>query len=356
MEVAMTVRFTTPWRGRLSAGVCAVLAAVAAASGCGSEAAVAAGPCGNPDPTTAEGWIAYAAAHPSDVALVVDDGLGGRFSSGGERAQPLASAAKTLHLAAYARAVALGEASPEETVRVGDWEKWYLPGTDGGAHPAALERLGVSGPDDVVALDQLVSAMIQESDNAAADYLRARLGDDALRAAGWEGELPAFLGAFLALDYPELKADLWGAAQAYAENPGFTASLRKEPADSYEAQAAAVAPITPNASAEWLSALHRSLADGSFGPGAEIARGHLEWQDPPAGYEGLGFKGGALAGVLAEAMTLRRADGTIASSVLLARAMSADEWQAAFSSFAHQGLMVELMAEEGALGKLECLG
>ncbi|MGP3921367.1 serine hydrolase, partial [Nonomuraea sp. 10N515B] len=65
-----------------------------------------------------------------------------------------------------------------EHVSVALWNSYHLPGTDGGAHEAALQRLK---PGANVTLDQLVSAMIEESDNAAADLLRDRLGPGALR-------------------------------------------------------------------------------------------------------------------------------------------------------------------------------
>jgi hypothetical protein len=59
--------------------------------------------------------------------------------------------------------------------------------TEGGAHPKALQRLGVTEPDATVTLEQMVTAMIQESDNAVPDYLRDRLGDAALADAAAQG-------------------------------------------------------------------------------------------------------------------------------------------------------------------------
>ncbi|MDI9951641.1 serine hydrolase [Rhodococcus sp. IEGM 1305] len=74
-------------------------------------------------------------------------------------------------------------------------KRWYLPNTDGGAHPKALQRLGVTEPDDTVTLEQMVTAMIQESDNAVPDYLRDRLGDAAAQA-GWDDlEVPTLNGS-----------------------------------------------------------------------------------------------------------------------------------------------------------------
>ena len=56
-----------------------------------------------------------------------------------DRAFGVASVHKVLILSAYARAVVAGRLDPAERVAVADIERWYWPGTDGGAHPAALE-------------------------------------------------------------------------------------------------------------------------------------------------------------------------------------------------------------------------
>ena len=100
---------------------------------------------------------------------------------------PLASTVKIVVLAAYAQAVAEGSLNPDEEVSVRDWEAYYLPFTDGGAHPSVLESLGIASDElgfaeeDVgVRLDDVASAMIVQSDNAATDYLMNRLGDAAL--------------------------------------------------------------------------------------------------------------------------------------------------------------------------------
>lgn len=112
---------------------------------------------------------AVVGSHPDDVAFVVDDGRGRTVAHRAGDTVPLASAIKVVHLAAYARAVASGELDPAEPVPLSKWKRWYLPNTDGGAHPKALQRLGVTEPDDTVTLEQMVTAMIQESDIYATD-------------------------------------------------------------------------------------------------------------------------------------------------------------------------------------------
>ncbi|MFD6895458.1 serine hydrolase [Rhodococcus sp. NPDC060086] len=312
-----------------------------------------------------EGWVGYLAEHPDSVGLVIDDGNGNVVAHRADDPQPLASAVKVVHLAAYAQAVADGTLDPAEQIPVAEWERWYLPDTDGGAHPAALERLGVT-PEGTVALDDLVTAMIQESDNAAPDYLRDRLGDDALTAAaeqgGWDDfEPPTLLGNTLAFLAPQdTGADLWDSAQRYADDPGFRAEilgLLQQPdvlPDDPFGEMDRIQREDNAGTADQLAGIHRTIADGSFGSGTDIARGHLEWQPAPPGTDGLGFKGGNLPGILTEAMSLRLADGSVATAVMLTSNMTEADYTAALGSFAHQGLMFAAMSEPEILDQIRC--
>ncbi|TWP48876.1 hypothetical protein FKR81_26655 [Lentzea tibetensis] len=71
---------------------------------------------------------------------------------------------------------------PEGTVRIGDWERYYL-GLDGGAHQRAMKALGIAHRDGVradepnreVDIADVVKAVVEHGDHAAADYLRDRL-------------------------------------------------------------------------------------------------------------------------------------------------------------------------------------
>jgi beta-lactamase class A len=349
----------------------AVLALPLLLTGCsGSEAAprvAAASPtasCAAPpaaDVTTAEGWLGWLAGHRDDVAVLVRDGDTTVVDHRSGEPQPVASALKVVHLAAWAAAVADGRLSADQRVAVGDWERWYLPGTDGGAHVAALTRLGVPH-DGVRALDpaaevllaDVVSAMVRESDNAAPDLLRDLLGADALAAAGGGAAVPSFLGAFLPLVDPEVAApggtDPEAAARAHATDPAEAARVQALPLPDPAAQAAWAA-TTAAVSAADLAALHLALADGDP-PGA---REQLEWQPPPAGLAGLGFKGGALPGVLAEAVTVREEDGTTSVGVLLVRGMAVEEWAATLSAgLPHQQLLVGALTDDGTADRLAC--
>ncbi len=110
---------------------------------------------------------------------------------------PLQSLGKVIHLAAYAKAVSTGDIQPNRIVTAREWENYYLPGTDGGAHATALEDLGIPtnefgfaiNPETPVTVEQMVRAMIRYSDNAVHDWLIANLNRRTFKNVIREGEL-----------------------------------------------------------------------------------------------------------------------------------------------------------------------
>ena len=54
---------------------------------------------------------------------------------------PLASTIKIMILGVYAQGVAAGKYDPEERVALAELDAYYLPGTDGGAHPDFLKAV-----------------------------------------------------------------------------------------------------------------------------------------------------------------------------------------------------------------------
>ncbi|MEV6442559.1 serine hydrolase [Amycolatopsis sp. NPDC051716] len=134
---------------------------------------------------------AWLASHRGDVSVVAGDGAGCRLSHLPDVPRVLASTIKVVPLLAYTTAVVAGGLDPDEPVRVGDWDAFHPFDGDGplgaGAHHRALTSLGIAcdeygvarDPERLVPLDAIATAMISVSDNAAPDYLRARLGDEA---------------------------------------------------------------------------------------------------------------------------------------------------------------------------------
>ncbi|MEQ0565643.1 serine hydrolase [Amycolatopsis sp. NEAU-NG30] len=245
------------------------------------------------------------AAHRDDVSVVADDGHC-HLAHNADVPRVLASTIKVVHLLAYTTAVAEG-LDPAEPVRVGDWDAWHPFEGDGprgaGAHHRALTALGVGcdefgvarDPEQRVPLDAIATAMITESDNAAPDYLRARLGDDALRAAaadgGWAGaDLRWFCGETLRSYFPG-EGDL---TARFTADPAFRREVldrvRGEPVS--DAAEWAWTQGTAHGTAAQLFAFHRHLATADT-PAARLARRKL---GATARYEGepVLFKGGVL--------------------------------------------------------------
>ncbi|MGW0523597.1 serine hydrolase [Crossiella sp. NPDC003009] len=306
-----------------------------------------AAPRATTDFTTREGLLAWLTANPGLVSAYADNGTK-CLAHRAHVAQPLASAVKPVHLAAYA----LARLDPATKVRVGDWENFYLPYTDGGAHVAAQESLGIpmdpatllaKDPDQLVTLDQIAGTMIYFSDNAATDYLRHLLGEPALRRAalrgGWAGaDTRSKLADFLYLLLPEEvrpgvpRRDMGARLeQRFLTDPAFRAHARAKVLSgtpSWETQTA-WARDSGGASAATLAGLHRALATGRF---PEPARRHLEHSlaaiRPPE-VAGIGFKGGSLAGVLTAGMSVRWRDGRIGTVAVLLTGMTEPDWTAA---------------------------
>jgi len=287
------------------------------------------------------GWLGWFAANRDHVAVVIDDGRGGRVAHRPHQEQVLASAIKVTHVAGYALAVEQGRCLPGDQVRVGDWEAYHL-GLDGGAHQKSLQDLGIpfgngytaDDPDHLVTLDDLARAAVLRSDNEAADFLRDHVGDAVMRAAavrcGWpRADFRSILGEMLLLILPER-----------APADGSPAALRKRTGDQLAVQARTDsrqqleiigrfphAPSTYQGQLPWarqtwrgsaagLTRAHRSIAEGRF----PVARTHLERAYAgalPKGAKGVGFKGGSLPGALTTAFSVRWDDGRIGTAVIL---------------------------------------
>jgi hypothetical protein len=303
--------------------------------------------------STPEDVRQYIANHRSDVALVSYSVTpDGRIDASDpviqlnpDQPMPLASTIKIIVLAAYAREVEAGRLDPSARIKIGQWESAYIPLTDGGAHPEALQELGIpfdefgfaKNPGRTVTLDQIVRAMIRFSDNAATDLLIGKLGPGKLRAiltaAGLTGqEIPLPVsGLFLSwenhVDGPLTPGRLQALTQlrpeAYAARVRRIARLFQEPAwkmDEFEwlLQApatprqleAGAANLYPKGTARDYARIMARVATGTFLSPAVSAtmRRHLGWpmEFPSVDqlFTAVGSKGGSLEGVLTGAWYL----------------------------------------------------
>ncbi|PZG36048.1 hypothetical protein C1I98_27260 [Spongiactinospora gelatinilytica] len=282
-----------------------------------------------------ESVLAYIRAHPNDVALVTK---GIRHNA--DQLTSVASALKITHLAAYADAVRKGKIKPGERVPVVRWNAYHLPGTDGGAHEEALKRLK---PGANATLDQIVSAMIEESDNAAADLLRDRLGPAAVSkfartpVGTINGEmLRGFGGCKLPADVC-LKNYVKAGKQIQLKLPGIAEQA---------AWAEKVARIKPGVLREVLSDLRKD----------KIARKHLEWPMRQPGADPdtlrLGAKGGALPGIISEAMYTVQPGEKPRETVLVLRRLPTSTWLSGLRSYAHQQFIVRMATDSAFFAKV----
>lgn len=294
-----------------------------------------------------------------------------------DRKMPLGSTFKIVVLAAYAREVTAGRLDPEQEVGIPDWERYYLPGTDGGAHPAALASLDIAADPygfakdraAAVTLDTLAHVMIQLSDNAATDYLMARLGRDTLRSvieqAGLTGQdvpLP-ILGIFLAWSNHEdglltpsrVRRLLAESPARYAARVDRLAAAYGDPrwrrqehlfllanrdSFSYELEARVADVRFQQGTVRDYARVMAGVVTGTFlSPEiSALMRRHLEVPLPDHDlFLSWGMKGGSLAGVLTGANYYVPAIGTFAGkprvSVLFLRRMEPGAWDALSAAF-----------------------
>ena len=320
--------------------------------------------------------LQYLGQHRQDVALasysVRPDGTPDPvILFNPDQKMPLASTFKIVVLAAYAREVTAGRLNPDQEVGVRDWERYYLPGTDGGAHPAALESLGI--PTDpygfatdraaTATLDTLAHVMIQFSDNAATDYLMARVGRKTLQSVIEQGGLTGqdvplpILGTFLTW-YNHVDGLLTPTRvrkiQKLASNPRrYAAQVDRLTAAygnpkwrqaaiefmlarevfSYELEAA-VANVTAGGTMRGYARVMAGVVTGTFLSSeiSDLMRRHLAVPLPNENlFFSWGTKGGALAGVLTEANYFVPATGVFAGkprvSVLFLRRIEPAPWE-----------------------------
>ena len=85
---------------------------------------------------------------------------------------PLASTVKIIIAIEYAEQAAAGIIDPNELIAVAELNKYFIPNTDGGAHPAWLRTIGR----DEVSILKIVQGMILYSSNANTEWLSNKLG------------------------------------------------------------------------------------------------------------------------------------------------------------------------------------
>jgi D-alanyl-D-alanine carboxypeptidase len=283
----------------------------------------------------------FAEKQPEDIAIIglkinADNTVSTTLSWNAQQPMPLASSRKIVVLAAYAQAISAKILEPNAPVKLSEWEAYYLPGLDGGAHMGSLNALKI--PADMhgrakdqnatVPLDTLARFMIETSDNAATDLILTRLGPDAipqtiraLELTGQEdfGPLcgvgnawfdPSINGQYQNLPLQTRVADSWKRAEEIRTNPALRdpktiqkasivlgLSKQKELANTTD---------THGTVQDYANLMVRVMTGKEFNPTElEIMRRHLGWPfrvNPKNHevYENLYAKGGSLLGVLTD--------------------------------------------------------
>jgi D-alanyl-D-alanine carboxypeptidase len=343
-----------------------------------------------------ERLLAYLAEHREDVALAsYTAGPGGAphaadplIAVNDGRPMSLASTIKITLLAGYAREVASGRVDPDEPVTLREWDRFYLPFTDNGAHLAALEELAIGtdplgfamDPRVTVALDRIVRAMVRWSDNAAADLLLERLGDGIIQEvvaeagmADQEKPLP-ILGIFLSWfnhedgplteervsellrmaddQYEARVRELTAAYQHEAWRATQIAWLIRQQEPPYRLLSTVSNRLFPQGTAGDYARIMAGVITARFSSpeASAIMRRHLEWPlEAPENREAFtafGTKGGSLPGVLTEATFVVPSHGDFAGqpriSALLLRNLPDDAYQQLRETFFQQELVLRI--------------
>jgi D-alanyl-D-alanine carboxypeptidase len=336
---------------------------------------------------TPEGLLEYIIAHPQDVSLVayeIGNSQKGIFYNADEK-RPLASTIKILILAEYARQVDWGILSPNELVNLSDFDIYYLPGTDGNAHPDALKELKTKGyinSLNQVELRQIAWAMIRFSDNAATDYLIERLGRNNLDKLVEDLELQnqdiplPIIGQILAwsnqrlsnnfverlnhyqsMKRKEYENEVYINTETWQNHQEFRAvEIKKTQSKNWlkfqEQQVISQALNCGGTAKVYALIMEKIYSSSLISPAADkIMRDHLEWQMEFAGnqqeIDAFGFKNGSLPGIITEACYLKPKKAKNARVfALFLENLQAGVWFQMLQNYVQQDFEYKLLGDE----------
>lgn len=349
------------------------------------------------NPQTSEQMLEFIRQHAANTSMVSystnSDGSINQadpvIQFNAEQPLPLASTMKIVVLASYAQAVEAGTLDPEEPIALADWELWYWPNTDGGAHPAALKRLEIpadqrgfaSDPQKTVPLKTLAQAMIFESDNAATDYLIDRLGmaalDQTIETLGMQQQtkiLPIMglfllvmnpdapidsstLPTLLKLDQASIEQQALALAERYKTEAAWRETVRNQGQITLTLteQGQVFSHIMPRGSASDYAKVMALVGNNQLiSPEvSQTMREYLEWPMTIPGNEALfkhfGTKGGSLPAILTEAMFIQPAKDEWADRtrvvVLFFNQLPDATWLGLLQTFMQQQFAVQVALE-----------
>lgn len=309
-----------------------------------------------------------------------------------DQPMPLASVVKIVNLIAYAEAVDAGQLDPASWVPLEELDRFYLPGSDLGAHARSLaslrERNLVGREPPATPLEEVADIMIRFSSNAAADYLHWVLGQEAIEKtvlnlglASQTAPCP-WLGQFLVMSNRSRPGNDRQAVQAYIDDPvsygqevmrltnafandqAFRDAERSPRWQRLPIQTQALFADNLNAqgSARDYADLMARIAQNQLGSSYVniLVRRVLEWPAAfPANLElfsTVGYKDGSLPGVLTTVYYAQRlADGKQVVVALFFRGLPNQTYQSWRRNLAHDELARWLISDPEAIPALQAL-
>lgn len=250
---------------------------------------------------------------------------------------PLASAVKTIVAIEFAKQAGAGKFDTQEMVLISDIDRYYLPETDGGAHPAWKTELTAQNliVDNRVPLLEVAKGMIKFSSNANTEYLMERLGFDNVNANLTELTLPRH-GRVLPMVAPLMlysttdkqatltRIGAMSARDYETESMAIHQKLKQDADGSYKKQFIFPDPdlqkrwsdrLTASTVREYASIMYKLNRRTYYAPAVQTHLDKImEWPlvvNPGnrAVYEHLGAKGGSTAFVLTNALYATTKDG-----------------------------------------------
>lgn len=340
---------------------------------------------------TADDVLEYIASNRDSVSLAawsIGDEANGIYLNADVK-RPLASTVKVMVLAAYAAGVDAGELDPNEPVSLSNWDRYWLPETDGGSHPAAVKALREKGSvtDDRASLRDVVWAMIRYSDNAATDLVMERIGRGTLEALPAKLALPGedaptplsgslltwrntredtpaaqLLARYRAIERAEFADQAWKLAQALRDDDVLrNAEVRRLEKDgiglTIREQAEFTKALDNRGTARGYASLMARVAAGSL-EGSGFMREQLEWpmqrESMRASFETLGTKGGSLAGILTSAFYAKpKGERPYRVLALFFQDLPTAAWFAMMGSFVHQQFELKVLEDDEFFQKVK---
>lgn len=126
----------------------------------------------------ADSLLDFISSHKQNASLYLLKGDSVVAALNEDKMMPLASTMKILVAIEFAKQAAHNLINPDKKVALADLAKYYVPNTDGGAHPAWIkwERQQNNITEDSISLMEVAKGMILFSSNANTEYLMDLLG------------------------------------------------------------------------------------------------------------------------------------------------------------------------------------